>query len=174
MTRTTRIIVNITHFSQYLDISFTSFRLLVALDHKFNIDYNMKTVILLSLIFLESIPLNGLTYNEHLQFLQLQNAAYNMYLRTYAERKQKNNVFKSWYAATTEFPPLKSEFFENDTVVGDSQKNSAVVSMDLVYSRPRTVDDDIGMPLNQPIFTKEKTNFYNYGKLYQNYYQNGK
>ncbi|EGT42892.1 hypothetical protein CAEBREN_00791 [Caenorhabditis brenneri] len=134
----------------------------------------MKVIFLVFLIFFESGTLDGLTNNEYLQFLQLQHSAYNMFLRTVAERKQKMNVFKSWYAATTEFPPLKSEFFENDTVVGDSQKNSAVVSMDLVYSRLRTVDDDIGMPLNQPIFTKEKTNFYNYGKLYQNYWQNGK
>ncbi|CCD67712.1 Neuropeptide-Like Protein [Caenorhabditis elegans] len=134
----------------------------------------MKVVFLVFFIIIEIIPLDGLTRNEHLQFLQLQNAAYNMYIRTFAERKQKLNVFKSWYAATTQFPPLKNEFFENDTVVGESQPNSAPVSMSLVYSKPRTVDDDIGMPLNQPIFTKDKTNFYNYGKLYQNYWQNGK
>lgn len=73
----------------------------------------MKVVFLVFFIIIEIIPLDGLTRNEHLQFLQLQNAAYNMYIRTFAERKQKLNVFKSWYAATTVsflFQQVSSEY----------------------------------------------------------------
>ncbi|CAB3409838.1 unnamed protein product [Caenorhabditis bovis] len=94
-----------------------------------------------------------------------------MYLRNIARLEQRNNVIRSMYAATTEYPPLSHVFFDNDTVIGESQPDAAFVSMGLVWSRPRTVDDDIGMPLNQPIGTKDKISFYNYGNLYKNYYK---
>ncbi|CAI5449884.1 unnamed protein product [Caenorhabditis angaria] len=125
-----------------------------------------------SLIFLLTFIeiLESLSYKEKLQFIQLQTTAYNFYLRDIAAQKRKYRIYQSIPEAITEFPPLKNVFFENNTVVGESYPNAAYVNTNLAYSRPRTVDDDLGLPLNQPVNTKGKTNFYYPGRNYADYF----
>ncbi|CAD6199388.1 unnamed protein product [Caenorhabditis auriculariae] len=129
----------------------------------------MRHLITVLLLF---VLIDALSYNEHLQFKQLQHTTYTQYLRALAQRKRRFQIYKSALAVNPQ-PVLKILFFDNDTKIGDTpaQAGANFVGIEQASTRPVTVDDEIGLPLNQPLGDKsQKTQFYNWAQLYNNYY----
>ncbi|CAI4227827.1 unnamed protein product [Auanema sp. JU1783] len=95
-----------------------------------------------------------------------QHQSYSYFLKEVQHRNFNYAVYQDKLGRTTPLPTLNALFFEKDRVINPT---SNYVSMSEVFGKPRTIDDDLEMPLNQPV-NNFKVSFHRYYPYYNPYH----
>ncbi|PIO62060.1 hypothetical protein TELCIR_16398 [Teladorsagia circumcincta] len=112
----------------------------------------------------------SLDYREQLWVRNLQHTTYEYFLNNY-QRLRKLHALKMFARGrTTPTPILAIPFFDNTT---KTDEDANFVSLKEVFSPPRTVDDEIGLPLNEPL-PGQKVSFNRYLNPYLQQRHGGK
>ncbi|CAJ0601985.1 unnamed protein product [Cylicocyclus nassatus] len=89
----------------------------------------------------------GLDYKEQLWVRNFQHTTYEYALKNFQRLRQRYALILFARGQTTPSPILSMSFVDNSTKQLD---NSSYINVAGAFSPPRTIDDDIGLPLNQP------------------------
>ncbi|KAL6740469.1 hypothetical protein Aduo_013820 [Ancylostoma duodenale] len=108
-----------------------------------------------------------LDYREQLWVRNLEHTTYDYYLKNYQRLRQLYALKVFARSRTTPTPLLSIPFIDNST---KQDENANYVSLRQVFSPPETIDDEIGLPLNQPL-SGQKVSFNRYLDPYL-YYRN--
>ncbi|WKY03413.1 hypothetical protein Q1695_004839 [Nippostrongylus brasiliensis] len=113
----------------------------------------------------------GLDYREQLWVSNMRHTTYEYFLKNYQRLRQLHALRMFARSRTTPTPTLAIPFIDNTTKVDD---DANYVSLVQAFSPPRTVDDELGLPLNQPLNGQNKVHFNRYLDPYLQYYRNGR